>query len=170
MVDLLREHRPACTLWPVMITGGSTESYADGFYRAPKRELLVGLQVMLQSGELRIAADVPESEALVRELSAMRVEVTETGKEGWRSGARSGSGVVVGRWRAALALGRPGGRREAYPTKTAGREARPALLKGAWIGERVGPLACAHFVPVIGEAARAIVADHVGLRADRDRE
>jgi hypothetical protein len=47
----------------------------------------VGLQVMLESGALRIAADVPESAALVRELSAMRVGVNEAGREGWRSGA-----------------------------------------------------------------------------------
>ena len=87
VVDLLRERRPACTLWPALITGGHAEGYADGFYRVPKRALVVGLQVMLQSGELRIAADVPESAALVRELSAMRVEVSDAGREGWRSGA-----------------------------------------------------------------------------------
>lgn len=113
VVDLLREHRPPCTLWPATITGGTSEGYADGFYRVPKRELLVGLQVRLQSGELRIAADVPEAAALVRELSAMRVEVTETGKDGWRSGehddlvfavalacwaAKKGRGVVRDWW------------------------------------------------------------------------
>jgi hypothetical protein len=87
VVDLLRERKPACTLWPAVITGGHAEGYADGFYRVPKRELLVGLQVMLQSGGLRIAADVPEAKSLVRELSAMRVEVNEAGREGWRSGA-----------------------------------------------------------------------------------
>ena len=43
--------------------------------------------MMLQSGELRIAADVPEAAALARELSGMRVEISETGREGWRSGA-----------------------------------------------------------------------------------
>jgi hypothetical protein len=87
VVDLLRLQRLPCTLWPAVITGGHAEGYADGFYRVPKRELLVGLQVMLQSEELRIAADLPEAAALVRELGGMRVEISESGREGWRSGA-----------------------------------------------------------------------------------
>jgi hypothetical protein len=87
VVDLLRERKPACTLWPALITGGDAEGCVDGYYRVPKRSLLVGLQVMLQSNELRIAADVPEAEALVREMSAMRVEVTDEGRDSWRSGA-----------------------------------------------------------------------------------
>jgi hypothetical protein len=87
VVDLLRLQQLPCLSWPAVITGGHAESYADGFYRVPKRELLVGLQVMLQSDELRIAADVPEGPALVRELSAMRMEISESGREGWRSGA-----------------------------------------------------------------------------------
>src|SRR5258707_8857821 len=46
VVDLLRQERLPCNLWPALITGGHSESYAEGFYRVPKRELLVGLQVM----------------------------------------------------------------------------------------------------------------------------
>ena len=48
VVDLLRQQKLPCLLWPAVITGG----HADGFYRVPTRELL-------RSGELRIAADVP---------------------------------------------------------------------------------------------------------------
>jgi hypothetical protein len=51
-VGLLRLQKLPCALWPVVIMGG----LADGSYKAPERELLV----MLQSGEVRIAADVPE--------------------------------------------------------------------------------------------------------------
>jgi hypothetical protein len=87
VVDLLRQEKLPCLLWPVVITGGHAEGYGDGFYKVPKRDLLVGLQVMLQTGELRIAADVPEAAALGRELSAIRVEISESGREGWRSGA-----------------------------------------------------------------------------------
>jgi hypothetical protein len=42
---------------------------------------------MLQSGEPRIATDVPKAGALLRELSAMPVEISESRREGWRSGA-----------------------------------------------------------------------------------
>ena len=87
VVDLLRQERLPCLLWPVVITGGHSETYSEESYEAPNRELLAGLQVMLQSGELRIAADVPESAALGRELGAIRVEISESGREGWRSGA-----------------------------------------------------------------------------------
>jgi hypothetical protein len=61
-----------CQLWPVTITGGDMERFADGFYRVPKRDLIAGLQVMLQAGHLQIAAGLPERETLVRELSEMR--------------------------------------------------------------------------------------------------
>lgn len=87
IVDLLRERQLPCRLWPAVITSGLGEVYADGYYQLPKRELLLGLQVLLQSGELRIAADVPEAAALSRELGAMRVEISESGRDGWRSGA-----------------------------------------------------------------------------------
>ena len=53
MDEAARLERLACALWPAVITGGHAEGHADGFYRVPKRELLAGLQVMLQSGELR---------------------------------------------------------------------------------------------------------------------
>jgi len=87
VVDLLRGKDLPCRLWPVTITGGDREVYAEGTYRVPKRDLLVGLQVLVQSGELRIAAEVPEAAALVREMVAIRVEVSEAGRSGWRSGA-----------------------------------------------------------------------------------
>ena len=45
----------------------------DGYYRVPKRDLIVGLQVMLQTGELQIAAGLRDGAALVREMSEMRV-------------------------------------------------------------------------------------------------
>ncbi|MEO8373034.1 MAG: hypothetical protein ABI806_27865, partial [Candidatus Solibacter sp.] len=48
VVDLLRAERLPATLWPVTITAGDTERYADGYYRVPKRDLIVGLQVTLQ--------------------------------------------------------------------------------------------------------------------------
>jgi hypothetical protein len=46
-----------------------------------------------------IAADVPEAAALVRELNAIRAEVTETAKQGWRSGKRVGRQRRGGAWR-----------------------------------------------------------------------
>jgi hypothetical protein len=108
VVDLLKEKRPPCTLWPVVITGGDTERYVDGMYRVPKRELVVRLQVMLQAGELRIAANVSEAAALVREMGAMRVEIHESGRDGWRSGEHDDLvfGVALACWASEKGRGR----------------------------------------------------------------
>jgi hypothetical protein len=86
VVDLLKRAGLGCEISAVTITGGDMERRVDGYYRTPKRDLIVGLQVMLQTGELQIATGVPEGAALVRELSEMRVSVEEGGREGWRSG------------------------------------------------------------------------------------
>lgn len=57
VVDLLRGKRLGSTRFlPAVITGGDSESYADGYYRVPKRDLMTWLQVLLQRGQLQIAA------------------------------------------------------------------------------------------------------------------
>ncbi|HEY1495415.1 MAG TPA: hypothetical protein VGF49_12775, partial [Candidatus Solibacter sp.] len=48
VVELLRRAGMGCRLWPVSITGGEAEGYGDGYYRVPKRDLVVGLQVMFE--------------------------------------------------------------------------------------------------------------------------
>ena len=89
VADLLRRANLGCALWPVLITGGHTESSGQGFYHVPKRDLIIGLQVLLQRGELQIAAGLSHGEALVREMAEMRVRVTGEGREQygvWREG------------------------------------------------------------------------------------
>src|ERR1019366_8274401 len=56
VVDLLRRGRPRGTLLPVTITAGQSETYDQGFYRVPKRDLIIGLQVVLQRRGVQIAA------------------------------------------------------------------------------------------------------------------
>jgi hypothetical protein len=91
VVDLLWAAGLPGGMSAVTITGGDKESYSDGYYRVPKKELIVGLQVMLQMGELEIASGVRDGAALVRELGEMRV--TEAG---WRSGAHDDLVFAVG--------------------------------------------------------------------------
>lgn len=89
VVDLLRGADLGCQLWPVLITGGDTEASGQGYYRVPKRDLIIGLQVMIQRGELQIAGGLSYSAALVREMAEMRVRVSGAGREqygGWREG------------------------------------------------------------------------------------
>ena len=56
VVDLLRDGRPGCVLMAVNITSGLKQTFEGGYYGVPKRDLILGLQVLLQRGVLRIAA------------------------------------------------------------------------------------------------------------------
>ena len=89
VIDLLREARLGCELVPVTITGAERASRATGGWRVPKKELVVGLQVMLETGALRIAAGLREGETFVKELTGMRVKVSAGRHEqfgAWREG------------------------------------------------------------------------------------
>jgi hypothetical protein len=81
VVDLLRQEDLQSRLWPVTITGGDTERVADGYYRVPKRDLIVGLQVLMQQGGLQIAAGMNEGATLVKEIPEMRVKISRSGNE-----------------------------------------------------------------------------------------
>jgi hypothetical protein len=86
VTDLLRER--GLRFAAVTITGGDrTTRDGRGGYRVPKRDLVAGLQVLLQSGRLKIAAGLPDTETLRQELLAFRVKVSASGHdsyEAWR--------------------------------------------------------------------------------------
>jgi hypothetical protein len=89
VVDLLRREDLHSRLWPVTITRGDTERYADEYYRVPKRDLIVGLQVLMQRGGLQIAEGMKEGATLVKEMAEMRVKISGSAHEqygAWRSG------------------------------------------------------------------------------------
>jgi hypothetical protein len=88
VIDLLQAERMPCRLWPVTITSGTGETFGTDGYKVPKRDLIVGVQLMLQNGELNIASGLADGEALKRELSSMRVSMTAGGRE--KFGAQSG--------------------------------------------------------------------------------
>jgi hypothetical protein len=76
----------------ITIHGGSTVSddpQRRG-YRVPKRDLVSAVQVLLQNGRLKIAASLPESATLKRELLTFRVKVNPAtahdSYEHWREG------------------------------------------------------------------------------------
>jgi len=89
VVDMLKRAQLDCRLMPVMVTGGGRESRDRGYYHVPKRDLIIGLQVLFQRGALRIAAGMPHNDTLIKEMQAMRVKVTPAGNEqyaAWREG------------------------------------------------------------------------------------
>ncbi len=102
----------------MVVTGGEKESRADGYYRVPKRNLIVGLQVLLQRHALRIAAGMAHGEALVAEMAEMQVKVTGAGREqfgAWRQGTHDDLvfAVALACWAA----------KRAYPREPAGENA-----------------------------------------------
>jgi hypothetical protein len=89
VVDLLRRARPGCVLKPVNITSGLKQTEEGGYYGVPKRDLILGLQVLLQRGVLRIAAGLEHAPDLVKEMLAMQVKISLSGHEQyavWREG------------------------------------------------------------------------------------
>jgi hypothetical protein len=75
----------------VTITGGDkVHREARNRYGVPKRELVSYLQVLLQTGRLKIASALPESEILVKELLNFQVKITASAHDtygAWREGA-----------------------------------------------------------------------------------
>ncbi len=89
VVELLRRAGLDCIMMPVTITAGDATRIEGGQYHVPKRDLITGVQVLLQSGGLRIAGGLKHGAALVAEMAEMRVKVTAAGNTQygvWREG------------------------------------------------------------------------------------
>lgn len=89
VIDLLRRAELQGELLPVVATSGSAESGVSGYYRTPKRNLILLLQSMLRRSVLQIASGLKEGPALMRELEQMQMRVTRAGREqfgAWRAG------------------------------------------------------------------------------------
>lgn len=99
VVEMLRGARLDGMLTPVLITGGESTRSTDGYYRVPKRDLIVGLQVLLQVKELKIAPGLEWGRELVREMAEMEVRVTAGGNEqygAWREGEHDDLVLAIG--------------------------------------------------------------------------
>jgi len=80
VVDMLRMAQLGCEVWPVSITGGEQARHTNRKWNVPKQDLMSGLQLLLERGELRIAKQLPEAGSLLRELRDMRMEIRTSGK------------------------------------------------------------------------------------------
>jgi hypothetical protein len=103
VVDMLREAGLAGVMTAVTITSGERAHGEGERWHVPRRDLLAGLEVLLEYGELKICRRLGEAERLVRELTSVRMRgggsehddlVMAVGLACWR--ARDG-GVGVGR-------------------------------------------------------------------------
>ena len=70
---MLRSHSfTHCRLIPVVFTSGERETFHIDRYHVPKRDLIQGLSLLLESANLQIEPRLPDSEALRRELQNLR--------------------------------------------------------------------------------------------------
>jgi hypothetical protein len=90
VVDLFKRERMNAQLEPIQITGGDAVTREGGVTRVPKRDLVSTAQVALQTGRLKIAPELPDADALVRELQNFQVKINlETAHDSygaWREG------------------------------------------------------------------------------------
>ena len=80
VVDLLRSARIGCSLTAVTITGGERAQCYGGEWHVPRKDLLAGIEVLLESGELKISGQLAEAERLVRELTSLRLVAGDAGR------------------------------------------------------------------------------------------
>lgn len=73
VVDLLRE--AGLTLTAITITGGDLTYHEGSSTRVPKRDLVSTVSVLLQTGRLTIAQDLPLAQTLVKELLNFRMKI-----------------------------------------------------------------------------------------------
>lgn len=123
VVDLLRRAQPGCNLTATTITSGGRETTTNGYTGIPKRDLIVGLQVLLQTGGLKIAAGMRYGAALVSELAEVRVKVSTAGNEqfgAWRVGTHDDLvfAVALACWAAGKKYPNPPSGEQAYWTNT----------------------------------------------------
>ncbi|MGI8838660.1 MAG: hypothetical protein ACR2H4_18755 [Pyrinomonadaceae bacterium] len=88
VVDLFRRGELNADLRPILIHGGNETTNEHGVYHVPKRELVGHCQVALQTGRLKIAADLPEVSILTQELQNFEVSISESGFDSYE--ARTG--------------------------------------------------------------------------------
>jgi hypothetical protein len=84
VMDLLRAARMRANITAVIITGGDRAHYGGNQWHVPKRELLTGLEALLECGELRIAGKLREAGRLVKEFESIQVEARTNGR--WKMG------------------------------------------------------------------------------------
>jgi hypothetical protein len=68
VVDQLKQAGLGCEITPVTITGGERAHSHAGGWNIPKQDLMAVVQVLLQSGELKIAKEMKGARMLKREL------------------------------------------------------------------------------------------------------
>ena len=88
VADMLVEEVRGADVELVTITGGDAVTRGEhGEWRVPKRDLASVVQVLLQSGRLRIAEELAHARTLSEELVNFRVKISLAGHDSYGAGA-----------------------------------------------------------------------------------
>jgi hypothetical protein len=80
VVELLRAVGLPCRVISVTITAGDAEHGRGNDWHVPKRDLLMGLAMLLEQGQLKIPRALKETGTLVRELTEIEVRQRAGGR------------------------------------------------------------------------------------------
>lgn len=85
VVDLFKQAQINAHINPILIHGGDHSTWENGAYRVPKRELVAVVQVLLQTGRLKIASELPDVGVLTRELQNFQVKISDSGFDSYEA-------------------------------------------------------------------------------------
>ena len=80
VVEAMRAAGLGAEVTSVTITGGAAETHKGLDYHVPKQDLMMGLQLLLEKGELKISRKGSEAGARVKELVNMRQQTGVRGR------------------------------------------------------------------------------------------
>jgi hypothetical protein len=89
VLDMLRKANLGCRIAPVIMSGGERASHAGGLWHVPKRDLIAGLQLMLEKREMGLPANLRATRMLTKELQDFQERMTGRGVASfgaWREG------------------------------------------------------------------------------------
>jgi hypothetical protein len=81
VVDLLRAAGLSGRLTAVTITGGESARGNGEVWSVPRKDLLAGLEVLLDASEIQISRTLSETATLVKELTSLRTSGHSTGHD-----------------------------------------------------------------------------------------
>ncbi len=89
VVDMFRTAQLNVSLVAISITGGDSVTEDGKDFKVPKRDLVSALQVLLQTGRLKVADGLSGADTLIQELLNFKVKISTGGHdsyEAWREG------------------------------------------------------------------------------------
>ena len=99
VIDMIRDASIPATLYPITLTGGDAVVKKGMERHVPKRDVASTIAVLLQTGRLKVARGLKESDTLLRELLNFRVKVSLSGHdtyEAWRESEHDDLVLAVG--------------------------------------------------------------------------